>query len=273
MEKYFILNADDFGLSTGSNNAILTGYTNGFLKSTSICTNGDEVEHAIKEVLPQCPGLGVGVHLNIIEGKSLTGPSVLTDKEGNFNKGFIHLMVQSRKPSYARAIEAEFRAQIEKGLQYKAIGQIDHVDSHVHTHAIPKIFAIALRLAVEYKIPYIRTQYEKMYLVPGKIFRISFFVNILKIILLNTFTIKNRRLLKKSPIKTNNFIIGVGYTGMMDRTTITGALNTIKKTAILEAVIHPNTDTHIEEWNITKDKELENRILSAGYAIKNYGEI
>ena len=52
-------------------------------------------------------------------------------------------------------VETEFRAQIEKTINQT---KIHHLDSHVHTHAIPNIFKITLNLAKEYNIPYIRTQ-------------------------------------------------------------------------------------------------------------------
>ena len=40
------------------------------------------------------------------------------------------------------------------------------VDSHVHVHSIPRIFELVCRLAKEYGIRQIRTQYEKPYIIP-----------------------------------------------------------------------------------------------------------
>ena len=70
--KKFILNADDFGMSQDYNRAVLVGYEDGFLRSASICANGPSFESAINEILPECQELSLGVHLNIIEGKSRT---------------------------------------------------------------------------------------------------------------------------------------------------------------------------------------------------------
>jgi predicted glycoside hydrolase/deacetylase ChbG (UPF0249 family) len=52
VSKLCILNADDFGMSKTRNEAIGKGYKFGFLKSTSICTNGDEFDDAIRHILP-----------------------------------------------------------------------------------------------------------------------------------------------------------------------------------------------------------------------------
>ena len=40
-EKKFILNADDFGMSLAFNRAVLEGYSEGLLKSTSLAANGE----------------------------------------------------------------------------------------------------------------------------------------------------------------------------------------------------------------------------------------
>ena len=82
-----IVNADDFGLSNENNQAILEGYNNGFLTSASICANGKAFNAAVNEIIPECPNLGIGVHLNIIEGKSLTKSPMLTNSKGRFNNG------------------------------------------------------------------------------------------------------------------------------------------------------------------------------------------
>ena len=70
-DKKFVLNADDFGMSKAFNTAIQEGYNAGILKSTSLVANGEAFDEAVSKVVKACPDLGVGVHLNIIEGKSL----------------------------------------------------------------------------------------------------------------------------------------------------------------------------------------------------------
>ena len=91
MRKKFILNADDFGMSGAFNKAVLEGYNFGILKSASLCANGEAFDEAVNDIIPKCENLSVGVHLNIIEGKSLTRPTMLTDEKGNFNNFFFYL--------------------------------------------------------------------------------------------------------------------------------------------------------------------------------------
>ncbi len=76
----------------------------------------------------------------------------LLDMKNSFDKEFLE------------EVEEEYRLQIEEGLKHF---KPEHIDSHVHMHAIPNLFKIVCKLAKEYDIPYIRTQFEKPYLIPN----------------------------------------------------------------------------------------------------------
>ena len=239
MTKKFILNADDFGMSQDFNRAVLFGCNDGFLKSASICANGPAFEGAINEILPECQNLGLGIHLNIMEGRALSNFPDITDNLGNFNCGYLGLIRKSKDKEFLNRLEKEFRAQIEKVIN---IAQVDHIDSHVHTHAIPPIFKLTCKLAKEYGIPYIRTQHEEFYTVPEfkKHLNFNYPLNIVKILLLNHFTKQNKTTALEYGLKTNDYLLGVGYTGMMDSQTVECGLNALDgRDFIAEALIHP----------------------------------
>ncbi|MBQ8460247.1 ChbG/HpnK family deacetylase [bacterium] len=275
INKKFILNADDFGLTQYHNQAVLEGYNNGFLTSASLCANGYAYENAVHDILPDCPNLGIAAHLNIMEGKSLTDCPLLTDTEGNFNKGYGYLILNQKRHSLLLQIEAEFKAQIEK-IQKDV--KIDHLDSHVHTHAIPEIFKITCKLAKEYGIKYVRTQFEELYFIPKleKHLNISYPINLIKIALLQYYTKKNRKVIDEFELKTNDFIIGVGYTGMMDSDAIEYGLKALDEDCIAEALIHPckynnsTKDSHTREFAITQNLTLKDTITRLGFDITNY---
>lgn len=269
--KKFILNADDFGMSNAFNKAVLDGYNNGFLTSASICANGEAFEAAVNEIIPECPNLSTGVHLNVIEGQSLLNNE-------KFKNGYLKLIYLSNDSAFLEQIEREFRLQIERVLKYT---KADHLDSHVHVHAIPKIFELTCKLAKEYGIKQVRTQFEKFYIVPDikKHLNIKYPPNILKILLLNHFTFhSNRKLIEQYDLKTNDYILGVGYTGMMDEKTIYHGLCAIKEDAAVEALIHPcnftepkmRNNPHQKEFMITQNMDLKDKIQRLGFEIVNY---
>jgi len=278
--KKFILNADDLGKSHALNQAVLEGYTGGILKSSSLMANGEAFDEAINTVIPQCPDLGIGIHLNIIEGKALCSDvKTLTDEEGNFNNSFINLLVKAYSPKnqeFLADVEREFRVQIEKIMSKT---KVYHIDSHVHVHAIPRIFEIACKLAKEYGIRQIRTQFEKPYIVPEiqKHTNLVYPVNLIKVALLNTFTLINDSTVREYELNTNDYLIGVTYTSIMDSKTIAYGLKAItNKDIVAEALIHPcryedgTIDNHFKEFLITKHQRLLEKINEMGYEITNY---
>ena len=265
-----IINADDFGMSRTVNQAIVDGYNNGILTSTCIMANMPAFEDAIRK-LGQIEGIGLGVHLNIIEYKTilktLEKNSKLYDKEGRFNNGFIQMIIKSFDDDFMFEVEQEFRAQIETVLQY---AKPDHLDSHVHTHAIPRIFNLVCKLAKEYGIPCVRTQFEHPYYAKNHkkdFLKINYYVNMIKILILNTFTLINRFTVKKYGLKTNDCVIGVGYTAMMDENTI---FSGIKKVAdnneLLEVICHPDTNekrpSNLKEYQAVTNENLKQFIQS-----------
>ena len=282
-----IFNSDDFGLSEESNLAIMEGYTKGVLTSTCIVSNGNSYEHGVKEILPAIPNIGKGVHLNIIEGKSLTNPELLTDSTGCFSKDFPYFFYNANNKKLLNQIEKEFRAQIEKLL---ADVEVDHINSHVHTHAIPALFNLTLKLCLEYKIKNIRTQYEKPYFVPrfNKIINRKYPVNLVKRELLNTLSRVNKKTVndlnsksENKKINTNDYIIGVNFTGYMDKDTILFFLYALKnvKNKTVEIIVHPknfknnkNNLNYIEFLTII-EPELKNDIQKAGFELINYKNI
>ena len=259
--KKIIINADDFGYSVNKNEAIKFGFQSGIITSASIMTNMEGFEQAINEVLPEIPFIDLGFHFNVTEGKSLTNPSLLTDRNGYFNRSWFEILLDCSGEKMQRQLETEFRAQLSRILEYK---HISHVDSHRHVHAIPPIFNLVSRLAKEYNIPFVRTSLE----IPYKAFSIRRpFINVVKNLVLNFFTLINKYSIDE--ISTNDYFIGVLYTGRMTKETILEGLEKIKDdNSITEIIFHPSIDINAKnkkrkEFEILTEanfrKELEHR--------------
>ena len=280
--RKFILNADDFGMSQAFNRAVLEGYSEVLLKSASLTANGEAFEQAVTQVIPQCPDLGVGIHLNIIEGKALcTDLKTLTNEDGIFNQSYVKLLIKSYNPKeteFLSEVEREFRRQIEKVMSKTPVS---HSDSHVHVHSIPRIFNIVCRLAKEYGIKQVRTQFERPYLIPDlyKHLNKTFFINLIKVALLDTFTLFNEATIHKYGLNTNDYLIGVTYTSMMDALSVAyGVMAINMDKVVVETLIHPcrykygTIDNHFTEYLIMKNKKLKDKIENLGYEITNYVE-
>ena len=282
-ENKFVLNADDFGMSEAYNRAILEGYSSGILKSASLVANGEAFEEAWKKVIPACPDLGVGVHLNIIEGKPLClNLDKLTDADGNFNNSYVQILLKSLNKKdnlFMEQMEKEFRAQIEEVLRHT---KVTHIDSHVHVHSIPPVFELVCKLAKEYRIKHIRTQFEKPYIIPdvNRHLTLKYPINLIKVALLDFFTVINRKKVHEYELKTNDYLIGVAYTSMMNSLSVSYGLLALKnyENITAEALIHPcryedgTIDNHFTEFQITKNMKLKDKIENLGFEITNYYE-
>lgn len=271
--KKLIFNADDFGNSTALNQGIRKGAIKKVLNSTSLMATGPAFEDAVFNVLPEIQYINLGVHLNIIEGQSLTNPTLICNKKGQFNKDFMALQSLSQKPEVLAQIETEFRAQIEKVLQYS---NVTHLDSHVHTHAIPPIFELTCKLAKEYGIKRVRTQYEVPYVSSlSKMFSYRYPINLIKRMILNNYTKANRHLIDKYELTTNKYFVGVTFTGYMDENAVWYGLMAISDLdCTAEVLIHPHyykkgekilSRNNYNEYKITQSKTIKSKIAQSGW--------
>ena len=275
VKKYFVLNANNFGISQQYNQAILEGYINGFLTSATLCANGEAFDNAIHDILPDCPNLGIGVQLNLLSGKALTNCYLMKNCNGEFYKTPFFFLLNKGNKNVLEQIETEFRAQIEKVKEHT---QIDHLASYGDIHAIPEIFNIVCKLAKEYEIKFVQTHFEDLYFIPKmeKHLKANYPLNLLKVMLLQNFTRKNRITIDEFELKTNDFMLGLNYYGMMNSDTLEQGLKVLDEDCIVEAVIHPKKynnstkDWHTREFGLTQNLTLKDSISRLGFDITNY---
>lgn len=85
--RRIVINGDDFGFSSGVNQAIIKAHSEGVLTSTSLMITGDAVYEAIAAARAH-EQLAVGLHLVLVCGKAALPPDQiphLVDSTGNFS--------------------------------------------------------------------------------------------------------------------------------------------------------------------------------------------
>jgi chitin disaccharide deacetylase len=161
--KYLIVNADDYGLDENINQGIIRAYSKGIVTSTTILANGEAFFSGITS-LKENPGLGVGVHLTLVNGHPLSSPAEvpsLINKDGNFLANY--------KEFFSRFLMgkinlSEIRTEWSKQILYVQNQglKVTHLDSHQHLHIFPGISNIVVDLAKEFQIQRIRLPKESM---------------------------------------------------------------------------------------------------------------
>lgn len=262
-----IVHADDLGLSLGFNAGILRAATQGIMTSTCLRVNGCAYREAIDDVLPRIPHIGVGLHLNIVEGftrRQLHGrETVLCDADGRFKLTFVQLYLARKNPALLKEIEDDYRNQIEIALA--DMESLDHLNSHQHSHVIPQIFEICCRLAKEYGIPFVRLPAERFYLTGGlaEHLRSWFALNVIKHMVVNGFARTNRRTARRYDVATNDTFVGVLYTGHMNPKTVIEGIKAAQPCGpVVEVLIHPATATGLKSEEFI-DSEFRDYIIRA----------
>ncbi|MEW6600036.1 MAG: ChbG/HpnK family deacetylase [Nitrospirota bacterium] len=149
-----IINADDFGITSGVNRAIFELVDAGVLTSTSVMSNMPDFE----EILNLKNRIGIGMHFNLTVGRPVTEPQKvrsLINEEGNF-PGLSQLIqrIKQRRIS-PQETEIELDAQIRR-LADTGINP-DHINSHESLIKYPFFSAIIRRLALKCGIRAVRT--------------------------------------------------------------------------------------------------------------------
>lgn len=147
--KKLIINADDFGLTEGTNLGIIKGIKEGIVSSTTVMINMPYAYEGI-EILKSMAFKSAGVHLTLTAGyPTLSTREVpsLVDREGKFyrrrNELFPKLMLED--------VEKELRNQIQ--LFIKTGLNPSHLDGHHHIHMYDGIREIVVKLAKEFNLP------------------------------------------------------------------------------------------------------------------------
>ena len=137
--KRLIVNADDFGLTSGISRAIIECHDAGAVSSTTLLVNGLAAGEAAALAAGR-PSLGVGLHFNLTFGKPVAPagevPS-LVGADGLFPGVAAALLRLSTGRARARELEIELAAQIGRCLELGFLPT--HVDSHHHLHAHPRL--------------------------------------------------------------------------------------------------------------------------------------
>lgn len=167
--RRLIINADDFGLTSGVNRAIVEAHESGIVTSATLMANGSAFDEAVSLAQAR-PRLGVGCHVVLVDGvplvrqtatDSLLDPRSRTAGSPRFREGlgkFAALALFGRLAP--EEIEAEVTAQIGK-VQSSGIA-VTHLDSHKHTHMFPSVFRPLLRAARARGVRAVRNPFERV---------------------------------------------------------------------------------------------------------------
>ncbi len=161
--RQIIITADDFGLSKGVNMAVEKAWQEGILTCASLMAGGAAFDDAVA-IARRNPGLQVGLHLTLVQGRSVLPLSQipgLVNEAGCFSDnpvaaGMRYFFDKSLYKPILREIEAQIQRVVEAGIP------LSHVDGHLNIHLHPTVFAFLTDLMPRYGITSFRLSRERL---------------------------------------------------------------------------------------------------------------
>jgi hopanoid biosynthesis associated protein HpnK len=236
--KRLIVTGDDFGASTLVNEAIEQAHRGGVLNTTCLMMSGAAVDDAVRRA-KRLPGLRVGLHVVVVDGRPLLDPSVvpaLVDADGAFSKQLVRAgFTMFFKPQARAQLEDEIRAQFEA---FATTGlALDHVNGHNHMQVHPTVLDAIIRIGPAYGMKAVRVPYEPLgpswrAARQGLAGRAGNSVGLAPVMAYC------RRRLREAGIAFNDYVFGLSDTGRMTRERVLALLRELPD-GVTEMYFHP----------------------------------
>lgn len=280
-----IINADDFGLTKATNEAVIKLAAIGTISSSTVMVNMPYAKEAVK--LTDILGFGIGLHFNLTQGYPITAPHEipsLVKEDGSFFSVHDFRSKIKKGKLNNKEVLTELYAQFQR-LESIVGKNISHIDSHQEINKYSLINRALITFNNQKKLPIGLRWYNKIYLdqtdtsnhlIEPSIFNITKFG--LKRSLIETyFKIRRKKLLQ-----TYKLTDGMLYSGNHNMRTLLQQLIRIPSDTfnekVFEVMVHPATSTNelsetkmmdarVEEYEILKSPEFQefiqkNKLLS-----------
>jgi hopanoid biosynthesis associated protein HpnK len=152
--RRLIVNADDFGLNTATNQAVIRAHREGILTTASLMVNEPGFEEAV-EMAREHPRLGVGLHLTLLGGHSSLSPDQIPGLVNASGEFLNHPVLTGLRFFFRSSLRSQLRSEIHAQFKkFQATGlHLDHINGHLHLHLHPTVFCIltedAARLGIQ----------------------------------------------------------------------------------------------------------------------------
>jgi len=262
-----VVNADDFGFTSGVNRAIVRAHTHGIVTSATLMANGAAFCE-VRKLAEQCPKLSIGCHVVLIDGEPILPPASIPSltQSGRFCsdlKTFAARALSGRLD--ATEIAAEATAQIRK---VQAAGlSVSHLDTHKHTHIFPRVLRPLLQAAAQCGVRAIRNPFG-----PRLPLRLSELLNRpnlwtrwAEMRVLGAFAGNFRRTVHQEGLVTPDGTLGIEVTGTLNEALFASIATSVPE-GTWEFVCHPgynDSDLQSAKTRLRKSREVELDVLTS----------
>ena len=287
--RRLIVNADDFGLTHGVNRAILEAHSHGIVTSSTLMANGRAFDDAVQSAT-SATKLSVGCHVVLVDGspvfeKKPTATTLSNEKfdDGRFYEtlnGFALRLLRGR--INVDDIEAEATAQIRK-LQAAGI-VVSHLDTHKHTHILPRVLRPLLRAARACGVPALRNPFGPVHM-SVVASRPRLWKRFSQVTVLNRLGRSFRKSVTAAGMFTPDGTVGIVATGAMDIPLFESIVKSLPE-GTWELVCHPGyndaelagirtrlRDSRVQELQLLTSPEAREILARSGVQLVSYRDL
>jgi chitin disaccharide deacetylase len=264
--RRLIVNADDFGFTSGVNRAIVEAHSRGVVTSSTLMANGPAFAEAA-QLSRTVPKLSIGCHVVLTDGTPVLDAEQLPSLTANsrFRDGMMTFAARAIAGRMnADEITAEAAAQIRK-LQSAGI-VVSHLDTHKHTHLFPRILRPLLRAAAVCGVRAVRNPFGPRLPLRSNhlLARPSLWARYAEVRLLGGFSGKFREAVHREGFIAPDGTLGIVVTGALDETLFYAIARSIPE-GTWEFVCHPgynDADLQAGKTRLRESRETELRVLT-----------
>jgi hopanoid biosynthesis associated protein HpnK len=264
--RRLIVNADDFGFTSGVNRGIVEAHSRGVVTSSTLMANGSAFEEAA-QLARSIPNLSVGCHVVLIDGRPILGaqqvPSLASGT--HFRDGLMTFATRAIAGRFdADEIAAEATAQMQK-IRSSGI-DVSHFDTHKHTHLFPTILRPLLQAAAACGIRALRNPFGPRLPLRSHdlLARPGLWTRYAQLRALGRFAGKFRQAVDREGFVTPDGTLGIVVTGSLDESLFHAIARSIPD-GTWEFVCHPgysDADLQGARTRLRESRDTELRVLT-----------
>jgi chitin disaccharide deacetylase len=294
--RRLIVNADDFGLTSGINRAIAEAQERGIVTSTTLMANSgafDEAAALARSLACNTAHFSVGCHIVLVDGEPVLPPERVSSLLHPGAQNGRHFRTELSGFAFASfrgklqpdEVEAEACSQI---LRLRTAGvEASHFDTHKHVHMFPAVLRPLLRAARACGVPAVRNPFGQMWPLPlgdvvrqRRLWRRFGELNVLR-----NFAAKFRHEVESHGLRTTDGSVAVLVTGMLDPNLFSKIVDNIPE-GTWEFVCHPGYNdadldkvrtrlrqSRVQELELLTSPEAREVLQQRGVELISYREL
>jgi len=267
-----IVNADDFGLSSSVNRAVIRAHREGILTTASLMVNAPAFGEAVA-MAQENPRLGVGLHLTLVCGHSALPPGTipgLVNAQGRFTNdsgvaGLSYYFNRRLREQLRREIHAQFEKFRATNLR------LDHLNGHLHLHLHPVVFSLLMEDGAQLGFESVRLTWDplalNLRLASGRLGYRAMHALIFK-----WLCARARPVLEQRGFRHTKAVFGLLQNGRVDEAYVSRLLSNLPG-GDSELYSHPSLDDFKHEFDALTSPRVRAQLAGLGIKLIRYQDL